>query len=149
ERRVERTPRYPDHLRADADAPGVQGLDRDLIAVADFADQIRRRHLAMIEDQLGCRRRADAELVFFLADTESLEATLHRKRRDPLISLGEIGLRENHEEPRLGAVRDPQLAAVEDPRVTLLRGLGGESERVGPRARLGQRVRAGHFAREP
>ena len=65
---VERALREADHLRADADAPFVQRLDRDLVALADLAEHVRARHAAVVEQQLAGAARADAELVFLLAD---------------------------------------------------------------------------------
>src|SRR5262249_19766595 len=62
ERVVERALRQPDHLRADADAPLVQRLDGDLVALADLAEDVRARHAAVVEDQLARAARADAEL---------------------------------------------------------------------------------------
>src|SRR2546425_6180843 len=70
ERRSERPPRYADHLSADADAAGVEGLDRHLVAFAHLSHYAGRGQLAAVEDQFARARRADAELVFLLADRE-------------------------------------------------------------------------------
>ena len=67
DRVIERALRETEHLRADADAPFVQRLDRDLVALADVAEHVGARH-AVLEDQLARAAGADAELVFLLAD---------------------------------------------------------------------------------
>src|SRR6185437_15955342 len=142
------TPGDPDHLRADTDTPGVQGLDGDLVAVTHFADHIRRRHFALIEDQFARRGRPDTELVFLLAYAEALESALDRERRDALVALVEIGVREDDVKPRLRAVRDPELPAVEHPGIAALRRFGLEPEGVRSRGGLGQRIRADHVLGE-
>ena len=68
---IERALGQAEHLRADADAAFVQRLDRDLVALADFAEHLRLRHDAVFEDQFAGAAGADAELVFLLADGES------------------------------------------------------------------------------
>src|SRR2546425_6044560 len=123
EGRIEGAAGHTDHLRADADAAGIEGLNGYLVADADVTDEIRGRHLAMIENQFGRRGRADAKLVLSLADAESLESALDREGRNPLVPLRAVRVREDHVEAGLGAVRDPQLAAVENPSITLLRAL--------------------------
>ncbi len=47
--------RDAEHLRADADAAFVQGFDRNLVAFADFAENVFFRHLAVVENQFGRR----------------------------------------------------------------------------------------------
>src|SRR5207245_5065396 len=83
QRRVQRAARHSDHLRADADPARVEGLDRDLVALTDLTDDVRRGDLAMIQDQLGGRRRSDAELVLALTDAEARAAALHGECGDP------------------------------------------------------------------
>ena len=58
---IERALRQADHLRADADAPFVQRLDRDLVALADLAEHVgaaargSRRRAARRCCWRGCR----------------------------------------------------------------------------------------------
>src|SRR5216110_3732994 len=110
-----RAPRHADHLGADPDAPGVQRLDRHFVSHAHLTHHARCRDLAALEDQLARARGADAELILFLADAESPEASIHREGGDPFVALGEVAVREHDEQPGLRAVRDPQLASLEDP----------------------------------
>src|SRR5579862_2672548 len=79
---VERALGESHHLRADADAPFVQRLDRDLVAFADLAEDARPRDGALLEDQLAGAAGADAQLVFLLADRKPRRAALHEKRGD-------------------------------------------------------------------
>ena len=55
---IERPAREPDHLGADADSALVQRFDCDLVAPADLAQHICRRHLAALENQLASAARA-------------------------------------------------------------------------------------------
>src|SRR5205085_1066771 len=119
-RRGEGATGHADHLRADADASAVERIDRVLVALSRLADDVLRRHFDAIEDELRRARGADAHLVFLLADREAGKALLDDERGDALVARRRIRVREDHEYPRLGAVRDPHLAAVEDPLVSLL-----------------------------
>ena len=83
---IERALRQADHLRADADASLVQRFDRDLVALADLAEHVRARHAAVLEQQLAGAARADAELVFLLADAEPGAAALDEERGDAAIA---------------------------------------------------------------
>ena len=83
---IERALREADHLRADADAAFVERLDGDLVALADLAEDVRRRHAALLEQQLAGAARADAELVFLLADREPGEAALDEERGDAAVA---------------------------------------------------------------
>src|SRR5207245_2091762 len=127
----------------------VLRLECALVAYPHLARQVRRRHLAAVEDQLARARRADPELVFLLADGEPLDPALHGERRDAFVALAEVAVRENDEQACLGPVGDPQLASLEDPRVAGLGRAGLESERVRSRVWLGQRVGAEQIGREP
>src|SRR5947209_16388023 len=73
---IERALREADHLRAYADSPFVQRLDRRLVAFAHLAEHVRARHAALLEQELASAARADAELVFLLPDRESAEPAL-------------------------------------------------------------------------
>src|SRR5205085_575470 len=76
DRRVERALRDADHLRTDSDSSAVQRRDRDLVALSDGAEHVLFRYLAVVEKELDRARCANAELVFFLADLESVEVAL-------------------------------------------------------------------------
>src|SRR5438105_7275948 len=122
DRVIERALRQADHLRADADAPFVQRLDRDLVAFADLAEDVRARDAALVEQQLAGAARADTELVLFFADGEPFDAALDEKRSDAAITGLRIHIREDDEEAGLVAVGDPQLASGDHPlAVALLR----------------------------
>jgi hypothetical protein len=131
-----------DHLGADADAALVEGLDGDLVPLADLAEHVLRRDEAILEDQLAGARRADPELVLLLAEGEARKPLLDEEGGDALVTLGRVDRREDDEEGALGGVGDPQLAAVEDPAPLLALGPRPERERVGAGALLAERVGA-------
>ena len=122
ERGVKGAVRDADHLRADADAPAIQRVDGDLVALADRPEHVVVRHLDTVENQLRRARRANTELVLLLADAESSEPSLDDERRDTLIARARIRVREHDVDLGLGAVRDPQLASGENPAVATLLG---------------------------
>src|SRR4029079_1064715 len=82
---LDRVDRQAEHLRPDADAAFVERLDRDLVPLADLAQHRGFRHAAVFEDELAGARRANAELVFLLADGESGHAALDEERGDAAI----------------------------------------------------------------
>src|SRR4029079_465505 len=129
------------HLRADADAPFVQRLDGDLVALTHRTKDIGIRNFDVVEDELRGARRTYAELVLLLPDREPVEAALDDERRDPLVARRRIRVREHDVDLRFGAVRDPELAAVEHPAIAALLGPRLHSECVGPGRRLRERVR--------
>src|SRR5690606_32536218 len=57
-----------EHLRADADAAFVQGLDGDLVAPPRLPQHLVGADDAVVEDELAGAGGTDAELVLFLAD---------------------------------------------------------------------------------
>ena len=80
---IERALREAGHLRADGDAAFVQSLDRDLVALADFAEHVGGGDAAVVENQLASGRRANAELVFLLADLKPGKSRSTRKQVMP------------------------------------------------------------------
>ena len=118
---IERALGEAEHLRADADAAFVQRFDRDFVALADLAEDLRLRHDAVLEDQLAGAAGADAELVFFLADRESRRAAIDDERGDAAVAGVGIDVREHDEHVGFVAVGDPQLAAVDGEAVALFR----------------------------
>ena len=120
ERRGERSLRDADHLRADSDASFVERLDGDLVSLAGFAEDVFLRHTAVFENQLTGRRRANAGLVFLLADAEAGEVALDEERGDAFVAGVRIRVREHDEHACLGRVRDPQFLSVEHPVIALV-----------------------------
>ena len=103
--------RQTQHLGTDSNAAFVQSLDRDFVTLAHFAHHVRFGNAAIVHDQLTGRRRAYAQLVFFLADLEAGEITLHHKAGDALVTGLGIDGGEDQIEARLSRIRDPKLAA--------------------------------------
>src|SRR5262249_41591817 len=145
DRVVERALRESEHLRADADAPFVQCLDRDLVALADFAEDVAARDAALLEDQLARAAGANPELVLLLADAEAVEAALDEERGDAAVARLGIGVGKDDEKAGLVAVGDPELAAGQgEPVITAgtFRRARRHRERVASRTGLRQRVGA-------
>ena len=92
----------------------------DLVALADFAEHVPARHAAVLEDELAGAARADAELVFLLADGESRESALDEKRGDAAVAGLRIERGEDDEDVGFVGVGDPQLASGDDVVVAVL-----------------------------
>ena len=145
---IERALRETGHLRADADAAFVEGLDGDLVAFADFADDVRFGDAAIVEDQLAGGRGADAELVFFLADLKAGEFALDQECRDAFVSGFGIYVGEEEIEAGFVGVGDPEFAAGDAVVVAGVDGAGRQGEGVGAGAGFGKSVaRDGVFCR--
>ena len=132
-RAFQRAARDPDHLRPDTDAAFIKSFDRNFIALTEFTQHVFFRHKAFFQNQFGGGRRANAELVFFLTDSESFEVLLDNERGDAAITGFGVRVREQHKDFRFLAVRDPELAAVQDEVVAAIyrTRLQGESVRAG------------------
>ena len=145
---IERALREAEHLRADADAAFVERFDRDLVALADLAEDLRLRHDAVFEEQLARAAGADAELVFLLADRESRRAAIDDERGDAAVAGIGIDVGEHDEHVGFVAVGDPELAAGDREAVARFGGARRHRERVAAGARFRQAVGADHVRRE-
>ena len=155
---IERRLRQPDHLRADADPPFIERLDRDLVPLADLAEHVRARHTALLEQQLAGAAGADPELVFLPANRESRKPALDDEGGDPAVARLRIQIREDDEDVGFVAVGDPELAAIQhEPTVARLprrsgviaqAGFRREREGVAAGTGFGQRVSADRAAGE-
>ena len=142
QRRLERALGNAHGLRPDADAPAVERRERHLVAFALVADAVFLRHGAIRKDQLAARRRADAQLLLFLAHLEARRALFHHQRGDALFALGRVGVHVDDGRIRRAAVGDPGLRAVEHIGVALLHRPGLQRRGVRAGLRFGQRVAA-------
>ena len=117
-------------------------------AVADRAEHVLLRHLAILEDELRRVGAAHAELVELLRLGETLEALLDDKRRHAARARRRIGLGVDHEGLGHRTVGDPHLGAVED--VAVASSVGARAHRDDVRAgvRLRHRERADMLARD-
>ena len=131
-----------EHLRADADAAFVEGLDGDLVAFAGLAEHVLGRDVAILEDDLAGRGGANAELVFFLADGKSDGVFFDEEGGDAFVSGRGVEGREDDEHASFAGVGDPQLLAVEDVAVGAFFGPGLQGEGVGAGGGLAERVGA-------
>ena len=110
-----------------------------------------RRHAALLEEQLAGAARADAELVFLLADGEPRRLPLDDERGDPAVPGVGIDSGEDDEEAGFVGVGDPELAAVQDPvarAVARFARARAQRERVAAGAGFRQGVRADRVGRE-
>ncbi len=120
--------------------------------VALVADAVRRRHLAIVEDQLGGRRGAHAEFVFqLLAELEAGEPVLDEEQRQRTGTLlARAGVDEKHVAElgfAEGAVGDPHLGAVQHVDVAIAGRGGLHAEHVGADGRLAHAHAADLLAR--
>ena len=74
--------RQSDRERRDADAAGVEHLQRVDEALPFDSEQLRRRHAAVLEDDLARLAGPHAELVFLLAGAKPWRAALDDERGD-------------------------------------------------------------------
>ena len=81
---IERAAGDADHLRADADAPLVERLDGDLVALADLAEHVLLRHAAVFEDQLAGDEARMPSLSSFLPTVKPGKSRSMRKAVMPL-----------------------------------------------------------------
>src|SRR5262245_55383077 len=148
DRMVERALRQADHLRADADAPLVERFDRNLVALADLAEDVVARHGAVLEQQLARAAGADPELVFLPANREARKTALHEKGGDSAVTGRWIHRSEHDDEIGFRAVGDPQFPAGEPPIAAALDCAGREREGVAAGTALRERVGADGCRRE-
>ena len=126
----------------------VEAGHQHVDAVADGAEHVLLRHLAIRKHQLGGVGAAHAELVELLRGRKTLEALFDDERRDAAGAGGAVGLGVDHQRVGERAVGDPHLGAVENVAVALLVGAGAHRHHVGARPRLRHRQRADVFARD-
>ena len=127
------------HIARQLEAAVVQHVERDLVALADLAEQVVRRHLRVLQDHRRRRRAVQAHLVFFLAGRDAGKRALDEERRELLA----VDLGEDDEEVGEAAVGDPDLLAGQRPAaVRLARRLRARAERVRSGAGFAQAVGA-------
>mmetsp|Transcript_50457 Transcript_50457/g.134937 ORF Transcript_50457/g.134937 Transcript_50457/m.134937 type:complete len:332 (-) Transcript_50457:365-1360(-) len=144
-------PRVPVHLLGapprDAQAHGRERDPLDLKiphhaqrSTALFAHQVRSRHAAVLEDQLGRHGGPHAALVVdLLAQGEAGRALLDEEEGDVPAALARLGVDQVGVPGALaveGAVGDPHLGAVQHPLVPLPHGGGLHPKNVGAHAGL-------------
>ena len=105
---------------AGLEAADVQDVEGDDVALADFAEHVFDRHLAVVEDDGAGRRSANAHLVFFGANGEAGKSLFNQERGE----LFTIDLGEDGEQVGETGIGDPHLFAVEDVVFTIGRNLG-------------------------
>ncbi len=129
---------------AQLEAADVENIEGDDVALADFAQQIFDRNLAVIENDGAGGRAANAHLVLFGAHRKSGESLFHQERGKFLA----INFRKHGEQVGEAGVGDPHLFAVEDVVLAIgrKRGAGATVERIGPRRSFGQSVGADDFS---
>ena len=142
-------PRAAGGRRAQLEAAVVEHVEGDLVALADFAEQVAGRNPHVLQDHRRRRRAVQAHLVFFLAGGDPVEPALDEERREVLA----VHPGEDDVEVGEPAVGDPHLLAVEDEAaVRLARRAGPGPERVRAGAGLAQAVGAdglpGHQGRQ-
>ena len=141
---LERFLRGPDGTGAQFEPAQVQNIERDVRALAGFAEQIPHGHLGVFQNHAAGRGRFDAQLVFFFAERDAGESSLDEKRGGVLpIHLGKDG-----EQIRPRRVRDPHLGPVKEVvlAVRRKRGFGTQAEGIGAGTGFAERVSCHPFA---
>src|SRR5688572_29681835 len=101
--------------RGDADAAGIQHLERVDESLSLRAEQLAGGNAAILEDQFARLAGAHAELVLLLARPESRRPLLDDEGGDPTVALAAIGDRRHDHYVARPAVRDELLRPVDDP----------------------------------
>ena len=96
--------------RAELEAAEVEHVERDLVALADFAEHRVGRHLHVLQNHGRGRRAVQAHLVLFLAARHARPGALDDERGELLA----VDLRKDDEDVGKAAVGDPHLLAGED-----------------------------------
>ena len=110
DRICQRILRATDARRSQLEAADVQDVERDVVALADLAQQVSDRHLAVGEDQRAGGRAANAELVLLRAHGKARRVALDQEGGE----LFAVDLGEDREQIGKAAVGDPHLLAVQD-----------------------------------
>ena len=140
----------PSHrASAQAGAAVVEDAHRHLEALAFLAEDVRRRHAHVVEEDGGRVRGANPHLVLVRAVRDAAEVAGDDEGGDLSLLLRRIQsrLREHGVEVRDAAVGDPELLPVEDVEVAVTARAGLDRERVRPAPRLGQAERSDVLAR--
>jgi hypothetical protein len=130
-------------LRGDADPPAVESFERDLEALALASKQVFLGDTAVLKNDLRGFRRAQAELVFDLADDEPRGTPLDQEGRDAALAPARVGDRVDQSEIGAAAVGGKDFGAVQQIAARRSPGLRPNRARVGTRRRFGERVAAG------
>ncbi len=137
--------RPADAAHAQLPAPDVQDVEGDLVALADGAQHVLRRHHAVLEDQRTGAAAADAQLVLLGAHRQAGRVALDQEAGELAVlhlAVGRLNLGEHGEQVGEAGVGDELLRAGQAVALAVGRqhrlGLGGQ--RVRARARLGQGI---------
>ena len=132
------------HARAQLEAPDVEDVERDLVALADLAQQVLFRDDRVLQDERPGGGALDARLLLLGAQAHAGRALVDDERGEVLA----VHLRERDVDVGEAGVREPHLLAVQDPARAV-----GREDRPGLRvhgvrggARLRERVGADPLA---
>ena len=121
----------------------VQHVERDLVALADFTQQVVRRHARILQDHCRSRRAVQAHLVFFLAGADARKRAFDDEGGEE----GAVNLGEHDEEVGKAAARDPEFLAGQRPAaVRQSRGFRARGQRIRTGAGFAQAVGAERLA---
>ncbi len=111
----------PTHAHgAQLEAADVENVEGDDVPLADFAEHVFDRNLAVVQNDGAGGRPANAHLVLFRADGKSRESFLDQKRGE----LFAVDFGEDGEQVGEAGVGDPHLLAVENVMLAVWRKLG-------------------------
>src|SRR6185437_6111247 len=81
DRRLQRVARAAHAGRSQFETADIQDVEGDDVSLADLAEQVFHRHLAIVENQRASRRSANTQLVLLGADGKTGKIPLNDKRR--------------------------------------------------------------------
>ncbi len=145
-RRFECRARHADRLRGDADAAAFEVGERDAIALALAAEEIPRRHAAVLEHDLRGVGGVLAEFLLQPRDDIAGRRRRHDERADAALAGVAVGDREHDRDVGVLARGDELLGAVQHVVVAVATGGGADRRGVRAHVRLGEAERAEHVA---
>ena len=95
---------------AQLEASNIQNVEGDDVAFADFAQQIFRGHLAVVQNDGASRGAANAQLARLATDGEARKISFHQERSE----LFSVDLGKDREQVGEAGVGNPHLFAVEN-----------------------------------
>jgi hypothetical protein len=127
--RAERHARAAGAHRAELEPAEVERVERDLVPLADLAQDVVGGDLRVLQNDRRRRRAVQAHLVLFLARADAGKRAFDDERGEVLA----VDLGKDDDDVGKAAVGDPHLLAVEHPRaVRLLHRARFRGKRIGP-----------------
>jgi len=125
--------RQPYGERRDPDATGIEHLQRIDESLSFDAQELRRGHSTLLENDFTRLTGPHPELVFLLSRAQPCRIAVHDEGGDAATPLSAIGDSHHNHHVAAAPVRDELLGSVQDPTVSIARRRRTHRRRVAPR----------------